>query len=518
MKHPAVISSDEAASNLSSISGLQSTSSHLYFTETRPNEGGRTTLLSYDGQSIVECLSSTFSIRSRVHEYGGRAFCVHDDHIFFVNQSDQGIYELSKEGPELIYHRKDCRFGDPVYDPLRENLYALLEEHTPNQDVRNSIAKIDLKTKTLTKVAESADFYSSITLRPDGEELTWVEWNHPHMPWDTSSVSRATLDPQGAFLSISLVCSLSHTSAQDPIYLDNRSLIFMWDKTGFWNPYHTDYLEAPIIRTEADFAQTPWNFGVTRTCILENQLFAVGTEKGCDFLAKIDIKTNTLYRYDLPFNLITHITAYQNQIALIASTETEASSLILLNPTAPSEHQIIHSTLKTSIDPSYFSLPESIELTNRHREQIYGFLYLPHQVTKELPFLIVKCHSGPTSHVSPSLNLQTQFYTTHGYAVFEINYGGSTGYGKAYRDRLENRWGELDVEDVIDGVTYLIENKRVDPKRIAIMGSSSGGLTALLSAARSPLFSHCIVLYPVADPIKLIQDTHKFEKHYTDHL
>lgn len=504
------LSAETVCSSSKTIAYLQADDA-LYFLETRPAEKGRGALMKYDGTHFTDCLPPTYSMRSRVHEYGGRPFEAHGGRIFFVNGSDQGIYEIANGEVSLIYSEKGAAFGDLRYDPLHNCLFTLYER----EDHTNTIASICLEAKTLHIVARGAHFYASIALTPDHQELAWVEWDHPHMPWDESRVVKSAIESADKLGKVIEVCSQQESSAQSPHYLLDGKLAYLWDRDNFWNLYQEG---TPLTSYPADFAEPLWQFGLSRVANLTpSSLALVGTEKGRDLLALFDLENHKLEKVNLDWDVISSIAGLNGKIYLIGASSTTFSSLAAYDMESQ-KLEIIYQTQKGNFGSEKLSTPEAIECTNRHGESIYGFLYMPAQPINSPPPLIVKCHSGPTSRVTPQLNLAIQFFTTRGYAFLEVNYGGSTGYGRAFRNRLRGRWGELDVTDTIDAVTSLVQKELIDERQIYITGSSSGGLTALLAAAQSRLFSKCSVMYAVTDLIGMSEETHKFELHYLDSL
>ena len=492
-----MISAQSVTSSGVNITQVQS-DQHLYFSESRPSEKGRTTLIRYSEKGCEEILSQDYSIGSRIHVYGGRSFEVAKGRIFFINSDDQAIYEL-KEGCEKVYGEDGAKFGDLRFDG--RHLYALCEKGDDNQ-----IVKIDTKEKSLETIASGSHFYASLTLSPNGKELAWVEWDHPHMPWDESRINST----KGS------ICATDQTSATDPLYLRDGSLMIQWDATGYWNPYFASDLSHPIIEQPADFASPLWQFGSHQYCEVGNHIAFLSTDHGLDYITLYDKEEMTYERLELPFNVITHLAPFDNQLALVAGSATQFLTLVLLNPLT-GEYKEIKQTQSIDLDPQTFAIAEPITLLNRYKQEVHSFFYPPNPPVENPP-LIVKCHSGPTSRVTPLLNLAIQYYTSRGFAFLETNYGGSTGYGRAYRNRLLGQWGEVDVTDTLDVVTHLINDEVVDPDNIFITGSSSGGLTALLALAHSDLFKASTLLYAVTDLIALCEHTHKFEKHYLDSL
>ncbi|MDN3504195.1 MAG: prolyl oligopeptidase family serine peptidase [Rhabdochlamydiaceae bacterium] len=481
----------------------------LYYLEMRPKEMGRTTIMCKTDDKVVEILPSEFSVGCSIHEYGGRALEVSNGRIFFVSSNNNpGIYEIINGEPKLIFHHDSMRFGDLRFDKKRNQLFAVCETH--NTHVSNNLVRINIEQQSITTIAENSDFVSSITLHND--QIAWVEWDHPHMQWDESRVHTSQLDQFGNLVCIQSVCACPKTSASSPRFSQEGKLYFMWDRSGYWNLYEAGKLEAPLFKFDADFAEPIWQVGECSYEIVDDTAIMIGTQNGENILASTHLETPKLQLHPLPYNTLSKLTVCNGCISLIAGSSQSLPQLIHLELPLDSKPPLM-------LPPALFSnitTPKAITQKNRFNNHIYSFFYKPAGIEK--PPLIVKCHSGPTSRCSPLLNLQTQFFTSRGFAFLETNFSGSTGYGRQYRERLNYKWGELDVTDCIDATSNLIDNNTVDPNNIFIMGSSSGGLTALSALSRCTLFKAGIILYGVTDLIELTKETHKFEQYYLESL
>lgn len=484
---------NKAFSFLQIIDDVQVDNDLFYFSALKENGQVSLFALLEDGNS-KEILPEEYSIRSKLYGYGGRSFEAKEGKLFFIHAKDQGIYALDAKGAHLIC--KDFIFGDLHYSPINQCLFALC-----GKKEKNCIVKIDLTQNTCEELVIGHTFYANLALSQDENSLAFVAWNHPHMPWDESYVYTLHLPSK----TLTPILEKKEVSATDPYFIGNE-LFYLSDESGFWNLYNTK--RKKITDLKADLAEPLWQFGRQRLKRLnEWQTLLIYTSCGEDFLALLDQETYAITPLSLPYNTIKIALSYKGEIVLYAGSSTSPLALHFLR-----EAKSIEGKEHSPVIPLISS--------NRHGNPIYSYFYPPVSSShlKSLPPLIVKCHSGPTSRVTSLLNSTIQFFTERGFAFLETNYSGSSGYGREYRNRLIHQFGEIDVTDCIDAVEFLIARKKVDPSRIVIMGSSSGGMTALLATLYSPLFKAAILSYPVLDLSLLAKETHDFERHYFDRL
>lgn len=492
-----------------SIVQLLSDHSTLYAVILSAEQQGRVSLYRVTPH-LEDLLPEEFSIGSHINEYGGRSVEIQKGRIFFIHAHDQGIYELKQNTCQCLYQSSAMRFADLHFDRDLNALFCICEN---TQTHTQALARLDLDKRTLHILIEGASFYSSIDIDYKQKAIAWVEWNHPHMPWDESKVVRASIDEKGSLTHIQTVHSAPHTSVTNPRFAPNGALYLISDQTNYWNLYRADQLKSPCFHAPIDFAEPIWQLSERSYLFLnQEEIVLLGVKEAENVCILYNRSKNTFEQLDIPFTSIKHLILHQNALIYVASSFEEDFNLYQYDFKSRQTTLLVRLNKSASVK----SIPESITLCNRYHQTLYSYYYAPKNIFS--PPLIVKCHSGPTSRVSSSFNPQVQFFTENGFAFLETNYGGSTGYGREYRERLNGKWGNLDATDCIDSVEYLITQGKVNPEAIFLMGSSSGAFTALRALILSHRFKGATLLYPVTDLIALVESTHPFEKHYFDSL
>lgn len=516
---PSPLTSDQIASGSIAFQELCTDDEKVYWTETRPNEKGRVALVSTASTDLF----SDYSIRTRVHEYGGGALLVAGGVVYFCNNKDQQLYSGKPgQAPVQITHAERCRFADFVIHPNHQFLIAVCEEH--NEGVENYLAKIDLKSGTLEKMAWGHDFFSSPGISPDGKRLVWVAWDHPNLPWDDTTLWMAKLEKDGTLSDVQQIAGGENESVCQPEWSATGELYFISDRSGYWNIYcWRGGKEECVHSMEADCALPGWLFRRSSYAITDNHgvIACIYSDKGIDRLALIDPHHNRFQKVDVPFTAMRNLALSGRTLYFFGASPTLPQSLIAFD-LSTGQWNIVKQSMPLSIASDYISTAEQIAFPSTYGES-YAFFYPPKNPkvrakAGEKPPLIVKVHGGPTSHVQTGLNLEAQFWTTRGFAFMEVNYSGSSGYGRAYRKRLEGKWGLADVEDCVHAAQFLAKQGRVDPKRLFIKGGSAGGYTVLASLAFHQVFAGGTSYYGVSDLELLLKDTHKFEARYLDRL
>ena len=489
----------------------------LYWSESRPEEKGRTTIVK-NGEDI---LSSPFNARNKVHEYGGASFTASNGLVYFVNFEDQGLYALKPgASPQKIYQKDGFRFATPLHDPKRDCIYAVMEGHLPSGKVLNSLARIKDGVKPLH---EGEDFYSMPALSPDGSSIAFITWNLPNMPWDGSSLWVGKLDDDGLLKDVKKIAGSKDESIFQPLWSPDGILHFVSDQTNWWNLYR--YVDGKVQEVlppiEAEFGQPLWVFNMSNYGFLEDgKIACFYTIKGIDHVGMIDPISSSLEKLDIPFTSISSFKVSKDSLMFFGASPTKVQTLISYH--VPKKRlKEIKSSKKVHLDKEDISIPQTIEFPTKDGKTAYGFYYPPKNRNFEgtdLPPLIVKSHGGPTARAHGVLNLETQFWTSRGIAVLDVNYGGSTGYGREYRERLTKSWGTVDVDDCCNGALFLAESGFVDKNRMAIKGGSAGGYTTLAALTFLDVFSAGASYYGVSDLKALAADTHKFESRYLDKL
>ena len=492
----------------------------LYWLENRPGEGGRVTLIKRVAGQRTELTPQPYSVRSRVHEYGGAAYLPTRDALFFVNATDQNIYSVNAAGEirQITISAAAVRYADLCLDPERHRLIAVTEIHQDGQHPMNALAAVAIDTGQATILHQGHDFYASPRVSPSGGEILFVAWDHPNMPWDGTQLIRARLKNAGIGKT-TRVAGGSRESVLQPGWLPDGSALYLSDASGFWNLYRADAEGThAVLYDQAEYAGPPWQFGSQDYAILnERQVVARRHSQGEQTLLLIDVESGRAS--PLPDNCAeySHLSAHGNSFYFLGAHTNSTSEL------ASYDIRARHRTTQVSgpslgFDGSWLSTPRHIDYNTRDGDRAYAWLYPPASATRarlgHKPPLLVTTHGGPTGAASPALRLAVQFYTSRGWAVADINYRGSTGYGRPYRDALQGRWGLVDVTDCADAVNHLIAQGLVDPARIAIRGGSAGGYTTLRALTTETVFRAGASHYGIGDLSSLADDTHKFESQY----
>lgn len=484
----------------------------LYWNELRPEEKGRSVVVRWDGEA-VDCLEAPYNARSRVHEYGGGAFTVSRGEVIFANFRDGGIYRRDRKGKIVpIFIEEGKRYANPIIHG--DKIYAIEEEHRSNREVINRLVEVGGKV-----LHEGHDFYSMPALHPKGTHLAFLTWDHPNMPWDGSTLWIGKFDDEGNLKDVRAVAGGKEESIFQPMWSHEGVLHYVSDRNGWWNIYRED--GTCLCEMEAEFGQPLWVFGMENYGFLaDGRIATVYKVKGIDHIGVIDPKTKVLEKIDLPFTSYNSFKVVGHSLYFTGASPTEMKVL--------AKYDLQERTLKRirkskelTIDPGYLSEPEGIEFPTEGGKSAFGFYYPPKNKDYEgtdRPPLIVKSHGGPSACTVPVLSLETQFWTSRGFGYLDVNYGGSTGYGREYRERLKGNWGIVDVDDCVNGALYLTKEGRVDGERISIKGGSAGGYTTLAALCLRDVFKAGVSSYGISDLEAMALHMHKFEAHYADQL
>ncbi|MBI5877991.1 MAG: S9 family peptidase [Chloroflexi bacterium] len=498
------------------------------WSESRPWEQGRLVVArrAPDG-TITDINPAPYNARTRAHEYGGAAFVVDGGTLFFANFADQRLYRQDAGAAPLpLSPAVDLRYADGVMDRRRHRIIAVREDHTGPGEAVNTLAAIDSEgdERGGTVLASGFDFFSTPRLSANGARLAWLCWNHPNMPWDGCELWLADLDDAGAPQNARRIAGGISESIFQPEWAPDGTLYFVSDRTGWWNMnrWRDDYTDA-ICPMEAEFGRPQWAFGISAYAVLSaQQLICAYVVNGEARLALLDTASGQLTPVATPYTDISHVHAANGQVVFIGGAPAEPYSLVLLDLTS-GKHEVIRRAMSVTPDPGYVSTPRAIEFPTANGLTAHAFYYPPHNrdfsaPAGELPPLHVKAHGGPTGSTSTTLSLGTQYWTSRGFAVLDVNYGGSTGYGTAYRRRLNGQWGIVDVDDVVHAARYCVEHGLADSNRLCIAGGSAGGFTTLAVLTFRTQFKAGASHYGVSDLEALARDTHKFESRYLDSM
>ena len=496
----------------------------IYWGELRPTEGGRIAIVRRRGERAENVLCAPYNARTRVHEYGGGAFAVAGGVIYFSNFADQRVHRLTPGGaPQPITPEGDWRYADGVVD--RGRLIVVREDHGVLREPRNELVALDLEGRREALVlATGRDFYSSPRLSPDGKLLAWLCWDHPNMPWDGTELWLAEIRDDGTLGSAERVAGGAEESVFQPEFAPDGALYFVSDRDGWWNLYRRrrgrDESLAPMA---AEFGAPQWAFGMSTYAFVSDATLACAFNgNGTWRLALLDLASGRLEPVKTPYTEISSVTAAAGAVVFIGGSVSQAPAVARYSP-ATHRCKVLRRSVSEAVHPGYLSRPEAVDYASAGGAPAHAFYYPPRNrdfraPAGEKPPLLVLSHGGPTAAASSALNLKVQYWASRGFAVLDVNYRGSTGYGREYRRRLNGRWGVADVEDCAHGARRLIERGLVDPRRVAIRGGSAGGYTALCALVFQRVFRAGAVYYGVSDLERLAHDTHKFEAHYLDRL
>src|SRR5579871_3825146 len=507
----------------------------IYWIESRPEEGGRYVVVNHaTGQDVNP---QPFNVRTRVHEYGGGAWTVSDGTLFFSNFVNGRLHRLDRSGttPVPLTPAGAWRFADGVIDSRRKRWIGVREDHTAaGKEAVNTVVSIDVSDslpETGRVLASGHDFYSSPKVSPDGKWLAYLGWDHPRMPWVGTTLYAVQLDDAGLPAGRPLVIAGGEKESvfQPEWSPEGNDLFFVSDRTGWWNLYRREFSapeSEPLAPMEAEFGQPQWVFGMyTYACAGPGRLVCSYGSKGLAGLAVIDLKSKRFTPIDLPYTDISSVRAEGDLVVFRAGSAKTPASFVSLDLSSGKTETLKQSTTVAD-DPNlakYFTPAQPIEFPTEGNRTAFGLYYPAFNpdysgVPGEKPPLVVECHGGPTAAASSTLDLRIQYWTSRGIAVLDVNYGGSTGFGREYRERLDSNWGIVDVNDCINGARYLAEQGWADGARSVITGGSAGGYTGLAALTFRDYFRGGASHYGVSDLAALARDTHKFESRYLDGL
>ncbi len=528
----------------------------VYWSEGRPTEGGRSVIVrrTPHGQT-TDFTPAPLNVRTRVHEYGGGAYRVADGVVYFSNFADQRVYRQAVGGqPVAITPELDLRYADAVIDRTRSRLICIREDHTAGgHEPVNTVVAIATNPSSAQDnsgqiLVSGSDFYAVPRLSPDGSHLCWISWNHPNMPWDGTQLWVAAIQEDGSLGEPQLVAGGESESIFQPEWSPDGRLYFVSDRTHWWNLYRWDPNHPPqsplakgggnavapltegrpgggepLCPKSAEFGLPLWVFGMT-TYGFESadSLICTYVEDGVQHLARLNTETLELQEISTPYTSIGGIQVASGMALFGAGSPTKPGAIALLNLTTGDITELRRSS-EIDIAPRYISVPQAIEFPTENGLTAFGFYYPPKNDDFEAPAgerppLLVKSHGGPTAATAATFSPSIQYWTSRGFAILDVNYGGSTGYGRDYRERLKGNWGIVDVDDCVNGAKYLVQQGLADGDRLCIDGGSAGGYTTLAALAFREVFKAGASLYGVSDLEALARDTHKFESRYLDGL
>jgi dipeptidyl aminopeptidase/acylaminoacyl peptidase len=500
----------------------------IFWNELRPKEGGRQVLVRRlaDGH-IRDLTPAPFNVRTRVHEYGGRCYALAGDRIYFSNFADQRLYVQEAGGqPRPFTPQVELRYADPIVDMARGRLVCVLEDHTATgKEATNSLVSINLENGAdVRPLASGNDFYSSPCLSPDGRYLAWLTWNHPNLPWDGTELWMGSLRQDGSLESAECVAGGAEISIFQPQWSPDGVLYYVSDQTGWWNLYRLEGRRSvAVYPMQAEFGTPQWAFGMSLYGFASpDQIICIYIQQATSYLASLDLRTSQLETIQTPYTIMGNLRVADGYAVFTAGSPVERISIVRLD-LGTRQLEVLRRSTSLQIDPGYLSLAEEIEFPTEDGLTAYGFFYGPKNrdfaaPQSDLPPLLVMSHGGPTSSTAKALDLEIQYWTSRGIAVLDVNYGGSSGYGRPYRQRLNGQWGVVDVDDCVNGARYLEKCCAVDGQRMAITGGSAGGYTTLCALTFRDTFKAGASYFGIGDLETFVHDTHKFESRYLDRL
>lgn len=524
---PSTITTDLIVTDAVRFGQIQTEGANVYWIEGRPDEGGRNVLVRHGANGLEDLTPPGFGVRTRAHEYGGGDFCVHGGAVFFSNEADQRLYRHENGArPTPITPEGSCRYADSTFDARRNRILCVVEDHgTGASEPTNAIAAVGASDMAAPAVLiDGRDFVSNPVLDPDGDRLAWLAWDHPRMPWQCTELWTGRIAGDGRVADARCIAGGSDESIFQPRWSPDGRLYFVSDRNGWWNLYRwSDDRIEPVVELRAEMGLPQWVFGMSTYDIVPDGSVAIAVnEAGVWHLMLVDDMGHRPRRVHLPYSDISQVHATDHAVVFCAGSPREPEAIVAYR-LSTQRHRVLRHSHPAHFDADVLSFPQHVEFATGRDEVAHGFYYPPAHPEcvgpeGETPPLIVHTHGGPTAAESTALNLRIQFWTSRGFAVLAVNYRGSTGFGRSYREALSGQWGVYDVDDCVAGAAFLVEQRRADPDRLIIRGGSAGGYTALAALTFRNVFRAGAVYYGISDLEALAGDTHKFESRYLDGL
>jgi dipeptidyl aminopeptidase/acylaminoacyl peptidase len=497
----------------------------IYWLEMRPKEAGRNVIIKRTADGVCTDVNpSPFNARTRVHEYGGGDYVISEGIAYFSNFSDQRLYRQEGQGPpEALTAAGEMRYADACMDQARGRLICVREDHTrEGVEAVNCIVSVSTTGDDYgTVLIEGNDFYSTPRLSPDGTQLAWLTWNHPNMPWDGCELWVGEFGEDGKLASTRWVAGGAAESIFQPEWSPDGVLYFSSDRSGWWNLERitADGGIENVYQYKAELGMPQWVFNMSSYAFASPEtIVCTHIDQGVSTLAIVDVPTGKVTPIDCPYTDIQFIRAANGQAVFRGGSPTDVAAIVRFE-VATGGFEILRRSNDLEVYPRYFSVPRAIEFLTEGGLTAHGFFYPPQNPDyrapdNEKPPLIVKSHGGPTAAASTALSLSVQFWTSRGFAVLDVNYGGSTGYGRQYRERLNKKWGIVDVDDCVNGARYLSDRGEADGDRLIITGGSAGGYTTLCALTFRNAFKAGASHFGISNTESMARDTHKYESQY----
>ncbi|MFL2634567.1 MAG: alpha/beta hydrolase family protein [Dehalococcoidia bacterium] len=501
----------------------------IYFLEGRPSESGRSVIIKHSPDGTTkDVIPSNFNSRNAVHEYGGGSFAVRDEIVFFTNWEDQLIYKISDDKISSITEPSDIPMGIRYADLTLSNdgkwIFCVRETHIKDKEAQNEIVAVSTISSETIVLASGRDFYSSPRPNPISNQICWSEWDHPNMPWDGNELYIAEFDSQKISDKLKIDGS-TNISIVQPEWTDKGELVYISDGSGWWNlKKYSNQKVSDILAEEIDHGGPAWQFGFRTYFIYEDCIFLKGSsnDKNKGLIRKISLSGEIIDEIKVNHTSISDLSFCDDKAIYIGASPTTSSQVCSLDLSSGNV-DILKESNTIQFDNEEISIAEEIIFDTTSNDISYAYFYKPTNkkfegLKSEKPPLLVISHGGPTGATSNSLNLSIQYWTNRGFAVVDVNYRGSAGYGRKYRDALKGNWGVYDTDDCIAAVDFLSNRGLVDSSRVAIKGGSAGGYTTINALTFHKRFAVGATYYGIADLSVFIDDTHKFESRYLDSL
>ncbi|HEX9122168.1 MAG TPA: S9 family peptidase [Actinomycetota bacterium] len=508
------------------------TSDGFYWLELRPDEGGRNVVVRGDPfGSPVDLTPPDFDVRTKVHEYGGGSYLVHEATVWFSNFADQRLYRQEVAGePRPVTPAPPApgsiRYADGRITPDGRRIVSVRERHEGDDTINELVAVPADGSGAPHVLASGRDFYAFPRIAPDGSSLAWVEWDHPNMPWDDTELHVATFGDDGSLSDERTVAGGRRESIFQPEWSPDGVLHFVSDRTGWWNLYRLrEEVAENLVPMAAEFGVPMWEFGYSSYAFLsDGRIALLYRQDGVHHLSVLDPVSGELVDLDVPFSCFDppYVRATGMQLVFVGGGPATPHQVVALDFVSRGV-EVLRESERTELDPAYFSVPLPIEFSTEGGVTAHAYHYPPASPdftapAGERPPLIVHVHGGPTSESTPEFSLMKQFWTSRGFAVLDVNYGGSTGYGRDYRERLYGQWGVVDVHDAVAAARFLVERGEADAERLLIRGGSAGGYTTVCALTWHDEFAAGASYFGLVDLEPFADSTHKFELRYTDNL
>jgi dipeptidyl aminopeptidase/acylaminoacyl peptidase len=514
-----------------SFSEIRVDGDDVYWLEGRPAEAGRSVVVrrSIDGQEHDQ-IPAGFNARTGVHEYGGGVYAVRSGTIYFANWEDQRIYRVPENGlPQALTDPPEIARGDRYADLTINGdnhwLCCVRERHRTKGEPTNDLVAVSAIEPGLLRILMSGhDFYSSPRFSPDGRKICWLSWDHPNMPWDGCVLWVAEFNGDGSLSNEREIAGSQTQSITQPVWSPDGDLFFVSDISGWWNLTIWDgHSIRAFLEEESDHAEAAWQFGYSAYGFLKDGSLVLGADSANPAtFRRFEMDGRELSGLGSEDSTTRYVTTVDQCIIYVGASPVSLPEIVSVNSVTDTRF-VLKKSSDIQLDPDGISKPYALTFPTTDNAEAHAFYYPPRnsQVEasdKEKPPLLVITHGGPTGAAVSELSLRVQFWTSRGFAVVDVNYRGSTGHGRSYRDALKGMWGVYDTADCVAAADYLVEQGLADKDRLAIRGGSAGGYTAINALTFYDRFAAGATYYGIADLQALVDDTHKFESRYLDSL